>query len=239
MEILVLHVPTRCSWVLTCGSRSMVATCWSRERPGSFLRARDFLAALLLPRSHLTERVPPKGHAPWSHGAFLWRRRPGRRRSFVACAGRGAVQRNGWRRRAPCGVDELGDAVEPLLVEVVDGAVAQELVRLDERGPCLHGSAVRVRRRTSRGHRRSSGAAVLPHRRMERGRLLLVPRRASGSVGGGRRRTTRWPAYGSRLSDAGGEGSPTLSSSTTSVRHGDDRATGHVTTKRKLQRTPT
>ena len=36
---------------------------------------------------------------------------------------------------------------------------------------------------------------------------------------------TRWPANGSRLSDAGGEGSPTLRSSTASVRHGDDGAT--------------
>ena len=43
-------------------------------------------------------------------------------------------QRVGRRRRAPCGADELGGAVEPLLVEVVDGAVAQELVRCEERG---------------------------------------------------------------------------------------------------------
>lgn len=54
MGSLVLHVPTRCSWeqrgVLMRGSRSMVAAYWSRERPGSFLRARDFLAALLLLR---------------------------------------------------------------------------------------------------------------------------------------------------------------------------------------------
>ena len=58
MESLVLHVPTR-------QSRRMVVTCWSRERPGSFWRAMDFLAALLLPRLHLTERVPPRDHAPW------------------------------------------------------------------------------------------------------------------------------------------------------------------------------
>ena len=125
---MVLHVPTRCSWVqrgvLTRGSRSMVATCWSRERPGSFLRARDFLAALLLPRWHLTGRVPPRGHAPWSLGAFLRRRRLGHPRSSVARAGRGAVQRNGRRRRAPCGADELSDAVEPFFVDIVDGMVA-------------------------------------------------------------------------------------------------------------------
>ena len=187
-ESLVLHVPTRCSWeqrgVLTCGSRSMVATCWSRERPGSFLRARDFLAALLLLRWHLTERVPPRGHAPWSHGAFLRRRRPGRRRSLVARAGRGAVQRNGRRRRAPCSADELGDAVEPLFVDVVDGTVAQELVCRDERSSSLHGCAERAGRRTSWGERGSSGAAVLPHGRMLRRCLLLVPRRAGGGVDG-------------------------------------------------------
>ena len=127
MGSLVLHVPTRCSWeqrgVLTRGSRSMVATCWSRERSGSFLRTRDFLTALLLLRWRLTEWVPPRGHAPWSHGVFLGRRRPGHRRSLVARAGRGAVQRNGRRRRAPCGADELGDAVEPFFVDVVDGMV--------------------------------------------------------------------------------------------------------------------
>ena len=116
-EGLVLHAPTH--W-----SRGMVVTCWSRERPGSFWRARDFLAALFLLRWHQTERVPPRGHAPWSHGIFLRRRRPGRRRSFIARAGQGAVQRNRRRRRAPCGTDELGDAVEPFFIDVVDGAVA-------------------------------------------------------------------------------------------------------------------
>ena len=60
-------------------------------------------------------------------------------------------QRVGRRRRAPYGADELGDAVEPLLIEVVDGAVTQELIRRDERGMCFHGSTVHVGRRTSRG----------------------------------------------------------------------------------------
>ena len=122
----------------------MVATCLSRERPGSFLRASDFLAALLLLRWHLTERVPPRGHMPWSHGAFLWRRRLGRRQSFVARAGQGAVQRGGRRRRAPCGADELGDAVEPFFIDVVDGTVAQELVCCDERSSSLHRCAERA-----------------------------------------------------------------------------------------------
>ena len=188
MESLVFHVPTRCSWeqhgVLTCGSKSMVATCWSRERPGGFLRARDFLAALFLPRWHLTKRVPSRGHAPWSHGAFLRRRWLGRPRSSIARAGRGAVQRNGRRRRAPCGADELGDAVEPFFVDVVDGTVAQELVWRDDRSSSLHGRAEHAGRRSSWGERGSCGAAVLVHGWMLRRCLLLVPRRAGGSVDG-------------------------------------------------------
>ena len=32
-------------------------------------------------------------------------------------------EREGRRRRAPCGDDELDDASEPLLIEVVDGSV--------------------------------------------------------------------------------------------------------------------
>ena len=71
--------------------------------------------------------------------------------SHVARGWRRARQRVGRRRGAPCGADELGDAVEPLLIEVVDGAVVQEFVRREERGLCLHGSTARVRRRTSRG----------------------------------------------------------------------------------------
>ena len=145
MKGSVLRVPVRRSWVqhgvLTCWSRSVVATNRSEERSGSFWRARDFLAALLLPRLRLTERVPPRGHAPWGQGTFLRGRRLRHPRSFIACAGRGAVQRNGRRRRAPCGADELGDAVEPFFVDVVDGAVAQELVCRDERSSSLHGRA--------------------------------------------------------------------------------------------------
>ena len=57
--------------------------------------------------------------------------------------------REGRRWGAPCGTDELGDAVEPLLVEVVNWAVAHELVCHEERGPCVCGNATSVRRVTS------------------------------------------------------------------------------------------
>ena len=65
--------------------------------------------------------------------------------SDIARSWRRMRQREGRRERAPFGADELGDVNEPLLVEVVDGAVTHELVRREERGPCLHGSMVRVR----------------------------------------------------------------------------------------------
>ena len=87
MKSLVLWVPMRYSW----GQRG-VLTCWIRERSSNFSRARDFLAALLLPHWRLTERVPLRGHAPWSQGAFLRGRRLRRPRSFIAHAWRGAVQ---------------------------------------------------------------------------------------------------------------------------------------------------
>jgi len=161
MKSLVLWVPMRCSW-----EQRGVLTCWSRERSSSFSRAWDFLAALLLPRWHMTVRVPLRGRAPWSQGAFSRGRRLRRPWSFIARAGRGAVQRERRRGGAPSGADELGDLVEPLLVDVVDWAVAQELVCRDERSSGLHGRAGRARRRTSRGERGCSSAAVSPHGRV-------------------------------------------------------------------------
>ena len=142
-------------------------------------------------------------------------------------------------RGATCGADKLGDAVKPVLVEVVDRSVAQDLVRHGERCPCVHGRVTCMGRRTGRGQRSSGGAAIPPHRGVQRGCLLLVPHRAGGGVGGRRRGTTRWPADGSHLSDAGGEGSPVLSASVASVLHGDDETMGRGATKGKLRRTPT
>ena len=49
------------------------------------------------------------------------------------------MQRKGRRGGALCSADELGDAGEPLFVEVVNGAVVQELTCQEQRG-------VRVRR---------------------------------------------------------------------------------------------
>ena len=97
-------------------------------------------------------------------------------------AGCGAAERT--VQESPCGVDELGDAVEPFFIDVIDGMVAQELVCRDERSSSLHGCTERAGRRTSWGERGSSGAAVLPHGRMLRRHLLLVPRRAGGGIDG-------------------------------------------------------
>ena len=152
---LVFRAPMRCSWeqrgVLAHWDKSVVMTDQSREHSGSFLGARNLLAALLLLRWRRTERVPPRCQAPWGEGAFLRGRRLRRPRSFIARAGRGAVQQDGRRRRAPCGANKLGDTVEPLFVDVVDWAVAQELVCHDERSSSLHGRAGHAGRRTSWG----------------------------------------------------------------------------------------
>ena len=217
MRGFLLMVPTgRCQGqrgVLACWCRDAVLTCWSREHASAFLRPRDFLAAPFLSRGCWTRWVSSGGRAPWSQGAFLgrrWRRHP---LSRIAHAGQRARQRAGRHRGAPGSADELGDASEPLLVEVIDETVVQELTRQEQCGMHVRGGAMGVGRQTSWSQRRGGGAAFPSHQGMQRQGLPLVPRRAGGSVGGRRRRTTRWPADGSHLSNVGGEGSPALSTS--------------------------
>ena len=65
--------------------------------------------------------------------------------SHVTCSWRRVRQREGRHRGAPCGADKLGDAVEPVLVEVVDGAVAQEFARHAQHGLRVRGSTTGVR----------------------------------------------------------------------------------------------
>ena len=55
-------------------------------------------------------------------------------------AARGTVQ------EIPCSADELGDASDPLLVEVVDGAVVQELTRQEQHNVRVRGGATGVGR---------------------------------------------------------------------------------------------
>ena len=64
--------------------------------------------------------------------------------SCVARSRRRARRREGRRRGAPCGADKLGDAVEPVLVEVVDGVVAQELACHAQSGLHVHRSMTSV-----------------------------------------------------------------------------------------------
>ena len=72
-------------------------------------------------------------------------------------------QQEGWCRRGSSGTDELGDAVQPALVEVVDHAVTQELACHEQRGLRVCGWAASMRRRAGQSQRRGGGAAVPPH----------------------------------------------------------------------------
>ena len=81
----------------------------------------------------------------------------------VARSGRRMRQQEGWCGRAPGGADKLGDAVQRVLVEVVDWAVAQEFACREQRGLRVHGPATSVRRRAARSQRRGGGAVVSLH----------------------------------------------------------------------------
>ena len=65
--------------------------------------------------------------------------------SHVARGWRRARQGVGRSRGAPCDVDKLSDAVKPVLVEVVDWAVAQELACHEQCGLRIRGCAASVR----------------------------------------------------------------------------------------------
>ena len=58
------------------------------------------------------------------------------------------MQREGWRRGAPSSADELSEAGEPLVVEVIDGTVVQELPRQEQRGVRVRRSAMGMGRGT-------------------------------------------------------------------------------------------
>ena len=76
--------------------------------------------------------LAPDRAGPVQGPCALWSRRPlegeaaEAPRSFVARARRGALQGEGWRMGGPSGADELGDAVQLVLIEVVDWAVADD-----------------------------------------------------------------------------------------------------------------
>ena len=66
--------------------------------------------------------------------------------SYVARIWGMARQRERWCGGVPSGTDKLGDAVQPVLVEVVDRAVAQELACHEQRGLRVRGGAASVSR---------------------------------------------------------------------------------------------
>ena len=160
--VLMGSVPCRYRWRAVLPQQPVLAR-WRKERRSIFLWSRDFLTASFFTRGRWTQRVASWIRAPWREGAVLGQRWW---RCFTSCVARGwrrARQRVGQRRGAPCDADKLGDAVKPVLVEVVDWAVARELVHHEERDPSIGGDATGVRRRTSGSQRWSGGAAVLSH----------------------------------------------------------------------------
>ena len=126
--------------------RRMVLSWWRRERVSVFLRPGNFFAASFFMCGRPAQRVAPGGRASWRQGTILGQRWWRRSMSHVARGWRTVRQREGRRRGAPCGADELGDAVEPVLVEVVDRAVAQELACHEWHGLRVRGRATSVRR---------------------------------------------------------------------------------------------
>lgn len=140
-----------------------ILTWWCWKRWSIFLRTGNLLATSFFVRRHTARRITPLGCASWSEDAVLMRgrlrrsmsRAPQREGTMLVLSGsvshiarsRGrARQREGWCRRTPRGADELGDSVQPVLVEVVDRAVAQELACHEQRGLCVRGGAASVRR---------------------------------------------------------------------------------------------
>ena len=116
--------------------------CW--KHACFYLMPLHHLAAHLFPCGCLAWRVTPWCHSPWfDNGALGW----GRWRwpmSHVA-RGRRLLRQHAVRCGAVSGsTDELGDALEPLLVEVVDGAVAKELPRHEQSSLHVHQAATRV-----------------------------------------------------------------------------------------------
>ena len=90
------------------------------ERWSVLLWSRDFLTASFF-SGCLARRVAPWSLAPWlDYGVLLgrWRRCS---LSYVTHGRRQVRQRARWCRRLSGGADELGDAVQPVLVEVVGG----------------------------------------------------------------------------------------------------------------------
>ena len=160
-------VPTRRhgKWCMAL-LRQAILTWWCWKRWSVFLRTGNLLETSFFMRGHVVLWVAPLGRASWSKDVILMRGRlrrslrraprregailvlRGRRRSVSHIArSRGrARQREGWCRRASSSADKLGDAVQPVLVEVINRAVTQELACHEQRGLCVRGCAASVRR---------------------------------------------------------------------------------------------
>ena len=121
----------------------LVLGCWKHARFS--LGTLNHLASHVVPSRRRALRVAPWSHTPWLDDGAPGRRR---RRSPVR-----DVARCRWllRQRASrpvgapmCHADELGDPLEPLLVEITHRTVAKKLPRCEQSGLRVHLAAARV-----------------------------------------------------------------------------------------------
>ena len=137
--MVLVHAHRHLLWRLA----SLVLGRWKHARFS--LGALNHLATHVVSSWHRALWVLPWSHTPWFHdGALGWRRRRGPVRN---------IARYRWllRHRASRPVeapvrdaDELGDAREPLLVEISHRAVAKKLPCREQSGMCVHLAAARV-----------------------------------------------------------------------------------------------
>ena len=134
LEHVLCHLLRRCT--------SLVLGCWKHMRFS--LGMLHHLAAHGIPSRCRVLRVAPWSHTPWLDDGAPGRRRRRRPVRDVAHCRWLLRQRASRPVGAPVrDADELGDALEPHLIEVTHGTVVKELPRLEQSG-------LRVRRAVTR-----------------------------------------------------------------------------------------
>lgn len=112
-----------------------------------------YLEARLFARRCLALWLAPWCHPPWLDDGALYRRWWRCPVSHVAHGRWLLRQQAGWHNGVFGGTDELGDALEPLHIEVVDWEVAEELPRHEQSSLRVRRAATRVGGQSSWGQR--------------------------------------------------------------------------------------